>query len=308
MKALVTGGAGFIGSNLVQFLVNKGHGIVVLDDLSTGHQKNLKPFPSVTFVKGDVRNLETVKKAMAGCDTVFHLAANISNVKSIEFPRFDAEVNILGTLNIVEAVKELKVKNLIYSSSAGIFGEPYYQPINEDHPCNPVSPYGVGKWAAEKEVLCLSKMYGFRAVCLRYFNVYGINQRYDAYGNVIPIFITHILKGEPISIYGDGEQTRDFVHVSDLAQANLTVAEKNHVEGTFNLGFNQAVTINQLVQILREIMPEKITVIRTNPRPGDVRHSLADTSRANKVFGYKPQTNLKEGLQSYIEWFRTLYT
>ncbi len=306
MKALVTGGAGFIGSNIIRLLVAKGHDVVVLDDLSTGREENLKPFPNITLVKGDVRNLESVKKAMTGCDTVFHLAANISNVKSIELPRFDAEVNILGTLNVIESMKSCSVKTIIYSSSAGIFGEPHSQPMGEDHPCNPVSPYGVGKWAAEKQVLCLGKIHQFRAVCLRYFNVYGINQRYDAYGNVIPIFVTRILKGEPISIYGDGEQTRDFVHVSDLAVANLKAAEETHVQGTFNLGFGKAVTINKLVQILKEIMPEKITPITEAPRPGDVKHSLADTSRANKVFGYQPQTNLKEGLKSYIEWFRTL--
>lgn len=306
MKALVTGGAGFIGSNIIRLLVAKEHDVVVLDNLSTGREENLKPFPSITLVKGDIRNVETVKEAMAGCDTVFHLAANISNVKSIEYPPFDTEVNIIGTLNVIEAMKSCQTKTIIYSSSAAIFGEPYFQPISEDHPCNPASPYGVSKWAGEKQILCLGKIHKFRTVCLRYFNVYGINQRYDAYGNVIPIFVTHILKGEPISIYGDGEQTRDFVHVSDLAQANLTVAEKNHVEGTFNLGFSQAATINQLVKILREIMPEKITAITTDPRPGDVKYSLADTSRARKIFGYKPQISLKEGLRSYIEWFRTL--
>ncbi len=306
MKALVTGGAGFIGSHVVRLLSRRGHEVIVLDNLSTGCEENLKPFPRITFLRGDIGNLNLLKEAMAGCDTVFHLAASISNVKSIEFPHLDAEVNIMGTLNVLEAMKSCHVKTIVFSSSAGIFGEPRYQPIDEEHPCHPDSPYGVGKWAAEKHILCLSKIRSFRAVCLRYFNAFGVNQRYDAYGNVIPLFVARILKGEPISIYGDGEQTRDFIHVSDLASANLKVAEQNDVQGLFNLGSGQAVTINKLVAILKEIMPEKITALHTAPRPGDVRHSLADINRAKKVFGFAPQIDLGEGLRNYVDWFRTL--
>ena len=200
MRALVTGGAGFIGSNIIRLLTEKGAAVVAYDNLSTGYLKNLAPFSQVDFVEGDVTELDKLKKAMRGCDTVFHLAASIGNAKSIAFPREDSRINVLGTLNVAEAVRENGVKAVVYSSSAGLFGEPQYLPVDEKHPCEPDSPYGVSKMAGEKHLLCLGRLYRFRAVSLRYFNVYGINQRYDAYGNVIPIFVTKILKGEELTL------------------------------------------------------------------------------------------------------------
>ncbi len=304
MRALVTGGAGFIGSNIIRLLNEKGAAVVAYDNLSTGYLKNLAPFSQVDFVEGDVTELDKLKKAMRGCDTVFHLAASIGNAKSIAFPREDSRINVLGTLNVAEAVRENGVKAVVYSSSAGLFGEPQYLPVDEKHPCEPDSPYGVSKMAGEKHLLCLGRLYRFRAVSLRYFNVYGINQRYDAYGNVIPIFVTKILKGEELTIFDDGEQTRDFVNVRDIAAANVAAAENKDASGTFNLGSGKAVTINYLVNTLQKLVSGKMAVKYGPARPGDVRHSLADITRARQVLGYTPLQEIAEGLKDYLDWMR----
>jgi UDP-glucose 4-epimerase len=304
VRALVTGGAGFIGSNIIRLLTEKGSAVVAYDNLSTGYLKNLTPFPQVDFVEGDVTDLDKLKKAMRGCDTVFHLAASIGNAKSIAFPREDSRINVLGTLNVAEAVRENGVKAVVYSSSAGLFGEPQYLPVDEKHPCEPDSPYGVSKMAGEKHLLCLGRLYRFRAVSLRYFNVYGINQRYDAYGNVIPIFVTKILKGEELTIFDDGEQTRDFVNVRDIAAANVAAAENIDASGTFNLGSGKAVTINYLVNTLQKLVSGKMAVKYGPDRPGDVRHSLADITRARQVLGYTPLQDIAEGLKDYLDWMR----
>ena len=304
MRALVTGGAGFIGSNIIRLLNEKGAAVVAYDNLSTGYLKNLAPFSQVDFVEGDVTELDKLKKAMRGCDTVFHLAASIGNAKSIAFPREDSRINVLGTLNVAEAVRENGVKAVVYSSSAGLFGEPQYLPVDEKHPCEPDSPYGVSKMAGEKHLLCLGRLYRFRAVSLRYFNVYGINQRYDAYGNVIPIFVTKILKGEELTIFDDGEQTRDFVNVRDIATANVAAAENKDASGTFNLGSGKAVTINYLVNTLQKLVSGKMAVKYGPARPGDVRHSLADITRARQVLGYTPLQEIAEGLKDYLDWMR----
>ena len=188
MRTLVTGGAGFIGSNIVRLLVESGHAVTVLDDLSSGFRKNLEPFPSVALMEGDVRDAEAVAEAIAGAEMVFHLAASVGNKRSIEHPVRDSEVNVIGTLRVLEAARHAGVRKVVYSSSAGIFGELRTLPIREDHPVEPDSPYGASKLAAEKLCLAYGRLYGIEAVSLRYFNVYGVNQRYDAYGNVIPIF------------------------------------------------------------------------------------------------------------------------
>ena len=190
------------------------------------------------------------------------------------------------------------------SSSAGIFGELKTLPIAEDHPVDPDSPYGVSKLAAEKLGLAYAKLYGMEVVCLRYFNVYGPNQRFDAYGNVIPIFVFRILAGEPITIFGDGEQTRDFVNVRDVVQANLKAAAAKGVSGAFNTGSGTRISVNDLVKTLQTVMPERIEVIHTDPRPFDVRDSLADISAASRAFGYLPAVKMADGLREYTEWAR----
>ena len=305
MKELVTGGAGFIGSNIVEFLLGQGHEVTVLDNISSGYRTNIELFPAARFVEGDIRNPQHVANAIQGADTVFHLAASVGNKRSIDHPYDDAEINMMGTLNVLIAARDAGIKKVVYSSSAGIFGELKTLPIAEDHPIDPDSPYGSSKLAGEKEVLAFSKIYGMSNVCLRYFNVFGPRQRFDAYGNVIPIFAFKMLRGEPITIFGDGEQTRDFINVKDVVQANYKSALATDTWGAFNLGSGTRVTINHLVELLQEVSGLKATVEHGPLRPGDVRHSLAEISAIRQAVGFEPEVEFVEGLREYMDWAKT---
>ncbi|MBI5034838.1 MAG: SDR family oxidoreductase [Chloroflexi bacterium] len=302
MHALVTGGAGFIGSNIVKHLLAEGHRVTVLDNLLSGYRQNLDPFPQVEFLEGDVRDAVIVERAMQGVEVVFHLAASVGNKRSIEHPLEDSEINVLGTLRVLEAARRNGVRKVVFSSSAGIFGELKTIPIREDHPVEPDSPYGASKLGAEKLCLAYAKLYPLECVCLRYFNVYGENQRYDAYGNVIPIFAHKILQGEPITIFGDGEQTRDFVNVRDVVQANYKAAMARGVSGAFNIASGTRITINRLAEWMCEASHGLVPIQHGSPRPGDVRHSLADISAASLAFGFAPTVDLREGLADYMTW------
>ena len=273
-----------------------------MDDLSSGYKENL--LPEAQFIKGDVRDQGIVDKAMAGCSVVFHLAASVGNKRSIDDPLTDASINLIGTLNVLEAARKNRVQRVVFSSSAGIFGELKTLPIAEDHPQDPDSPYGTSKLAAEKMCLVYNKLYGMRNVCLRYFNVYGLNQRYDAYGNVIPIFANRILKDESLTIYGDGEQTRDFVNVDDVAAANIAAAFSPDACGVFNIGSGTRVTINELARLIQEAAGIEVGKEFAPPRLGDVRDSLADIRAAQNAFGFYPQVELEQGLAEYMEWIK----
>jgi len=301
MNALVTGGAGFIGSNLVRLLLDRGHQVTVLDNLSSGHQVNSKGLP-IRFVEGDVRDPAAVAKAIDGSDAVFHLAASVGNTRSINHPVEDSEINVIGTLRILEAARAAKVRKVVFSSSAGIFGELKTMPIYEDHPVEPDSPYGASKLCAEKLCLAYSKLHGLETMCLRYFNVYGVNQRYDAYGNVIPIFAHRLFAGEPLVIFGDGEQTRDLVNVRDVAEANYRASQISGAWGAFNVASGTRVTINHLASLMREVTGIPAKIEHGPPRPGDVRHSLASVQKARDTFGYDPKVPLREGLVEYLSW------
>jgi len=303
-QALITGGAGFIGSNIARLLLERGHEVVVLDDLSSGYRDNLAHIPSVRLVEGDVRDREAVDRAMAGCEVVFHLAASVGNTRSIEHPLLDSEINVIGTLTVLEAARRHGLRKLVFSSSAGIFGELKTLPIAEDHAVEPDSPYGASKLGAEKLCLAYAKLYPLECVCLRYFNVYGVNQRYDAYGNVIPIFAHRMLRGLPLTIYGDGEQTRDFVNVRDIAEANYGAAMSRGVSGAFNIASGTRVTINALVTLMIAASGLTAQVEHGPPRKGDVRHSLADISQARARIGFDPKVDLASGLSEYLRWAR----
>jgi len=304
-RVLVTGGAGFIGSNIVRLLGQEtGATIVVLDNLSSGYRRNLDG-QAVTFVQADVRDASAVREAMTGCDTVFHLAASVGNTRSIDDPIQDSQINVLGTINVLEAARHGGVGKVVYSSSAGIFGELKTLPIREDHPIEPDTPYGASKLCGEKLCLSYAKLYPMDCVCLRYFNVYGVHQRYDAYGNVIPIFAHRLLNGEPITIYGDGEQTRDFVNASDVAYANVRAAQAAGVSGAFNIASGTRITINRLAELMRAESGLNGTINHAPPRKGDVRHSLADVSAAAEAFGYRPTVELETGLHEYMTWARS---
>jgi UDP-glucose 4-epimerase len=301
-RALVTGGAGFIGSNIVALLLERGHAVTVLDDLSSGHRSNLDPFPAVRLIEGDVRDAAAVAQAVDGADVVYHLAASVGNTRSIEHPLIDSGINVMGTLTVLEAARASGVRKVVFSSSAGIFGELKTLPIAEDHPVEPDTPYGASKLGAEKLCLAYAKLYPLECVCLRYFNVFGVNQRYDAYGNVIPIFAHRMLRGQPITIHGDGEQTRDFVNVRDVAEANYRAGESRGVSGAFNVASGSRVTINHLVRLMAEASGLTPDVVHGPPRPGDVRHSLADIGQARARLGFSPTVDLADGLTEYLQW------
>lgn len=304
MKALVTGGAGFIGSNLVKTLVQQSNEVVVLDNLSSGYRKNISGL-DIEFVEGDIRDSHLLEKIMKQVDVIFHLAASVGNKRSLDNPYLDADINVRGTLCVLEAARQHQVKKIILSSSAGIFGELKNLPIKEEHPIEPRTPYACSKLYAEKIALAYADLYGIEAVCLRYFNVYGPHQRLDPYGNVIPIFVFKMLRNEPLTIFGDGEQTRDFVNVQDVIQANIKSAKVPGLTGAFNIASGTQITINQLMHDLMSIADLQPIIQYHAPRPGDVRDSLADISAANTAFGYTPQTSLKKGLEEYIKWART---
>lgn len=302
MKTLVTGGAGFIGSNIVKQLLLDGHEVTVLDNFSSGYRSNLAPFPDVHLIEGDIRNEATVAEAVNGVEVIFHLAASVGNKRSIDHPLLDADINVMGTLKVLEAARKAGVRKIVASSSAGIFGELKTMPIKEDHPIEPDTPYGSSKLCMEKECLAYAKIYDIEAICLRYFNVYGPNQRFDAYGNVIPIFAFKMWRGEPISIFGDGEQTRDFINVQDVVQANIKAAMTHGLSGAFNTGSGTRITINNLVELLQKAAGLKPEVQYREPRPGDVLHSLADISSARNAFGFNPIVSFDLGLSEYMAW------
>ena len=306
MKTLVTGGAGFIGSNIIKLLSQEGCEITVLDNFSTGYEENLEPFKQLKIIRGDIRDSQAVAEAVKGAEVVFHLAANIGNVKSLQDPITDSDVNVLGTLKVIEAARKSGAKKIVYSSSAAIYGEPKKMPLNEEHPVSPDSFYGVSKLAAEKHCLCWAKIYNIDTVALRYFNVYGINQRYDAYGNVIPIFTTRLFKKEPLIIYGDGEQTRDFVNVVDVARANILAAKAKGLSGAFNVGSGKSLTVNELAAMIQEASGISTEVKHVSERKGEVKHSLADISSAKSALSYEPSIDIKSGLSEYVAWIKNL--
>lgn len=304
MKVLVTGGAGFIGSNLVHALLAASHSVTVLDNLSSGYRSNLEGLAGVRFVHGDIRDGNAIAHAMEGAEAVFHLAASVGNKRSIDSPVEDAEVNVLGTVRVLQAARRAGARKIVFSSSAGIFGELKILPIREDHPCEPDTPYGSSKLGAEKECLAHAKQFGLESICLRYFNVYGPNQRFDAYGNVIPIFAFQMLQGKTLTVFGDGEQTRDFVNVQDVVHANLKALEANGVTGAFNIASGNQITINRLIALLREASSIQPTVVYGPKRPGDVLHSIADISAARRQLGYSPAVDFTSGLRQYMQWAR----
>ena len=301
MKALVTGGAGFIGSNVVKVLLNHQWHVRVIDNLSSGYKCNLQGL-DIDFRRGDIRDIVFVEEACRNMDVVFHLAANVGRQKSLNYPQTDSEVNVLGTINVLEGMRKHSVPKMIYSSSAAIFGELLTPEIAEDHPQNADSPYGVSKLAAEKMILAYQGIYGIQCVCLRYFNIYGINQRYDLYGNVIPIFAQRLLEGASLTIYGDGTQTRDFLNVRDVARANRMAATGDK-SGVYNLGSGSSITIQELAEKMLAISGGHSPITYLPRRPADVSHCKANASKIDRELGFRASIPLDSGLQEYWNWF-----
>ena len=307
-RVLVTGGAGFIGSHLVDRLVSESFEVVVLDDLSSGRIENLKHHldnGDIVLVRGDVRNKDIVWKVVKGVDVVFHLAAVVSVPVSVENPVLVEGVNVGGTLNVLRACVDLGVKRFVFAGSCAVYGEGHGVPRCEDDVLDPISPYAVSKLAGEFYCRVFYRVYGLETVVLRYFNVYGPRQVYGPYSGVISIFINRLLRGEPPVIFGDGNQVRDFVFVEDVVEATLlAMFSKNAVGGVFNVGSGRCTSVNELAKLLIELMGVDVEPVYSDPRPGDIRYSCADISRAKEVLGFEPKVSLKEGLLRTIEWFK----
>ena len=308
---LVTGGAGFIGSHIVERLVQEGQHVRVIDNLSTGKWENIEPFlEEIEFIEGDIRDLELVRKAMDGVDYVLHQAAVPSVPRSVKDPVTTNSVNVEGTLNILIAARDAGVKRVVYASSSSVYGDTPVLPKHEDMKPQPRSPYAVSKLAGEFYCQVFYHVYGLETVVLRYFNVFGPRQDPESqYAAVVPKFIAALLRNEPPTIFGDGEQSRDFTYVENVVEANLlaTQAKGPDVAGqVFNIACGTRITINKLAQMLAEIIgvdPE-LKPHYAPPRPGDVRHSLADISKAQKLLGYKIKVDFERGLQKTVEWYR----
>lgn len=303
MKALVTGGSGFIGSNVTRMLLEKGIEVRVYDNLSSGYFENIKDF-DVEFVQKDILDTEAVNEACKGVDVVFHLAASVGRQRSIDNPQLDSQINLIGTVNVLEGMRLNGVKRIVYSSSAAMFGELLTPEIDESHPQNADSPYGVSKLAAEKMILAYTGIYDIQAICLRYFNIYGVNQRYDLYGNVIPIFAHKLFAGEPLTIYGDGTQTRDFVNVRDIARANLMAGLSDIPTNYFNMGSGSSITINRLAEMMQDISGIHTGIQYLPKRKADVLHCKANATKVLDTMGFKAEVSLEEGLVQYIDWYR----
>jgi len=305
MNALVTGGAGFIGSSVVRELLANGHKVTVIDNLSSGYKSNIEGL-DVEFVQGDILDKELVDNLTKGKDVVFHLAASVGRQRSIDNPVLDAQINLIGTTNILEGMRKNKVGRIVYSSSAAIFGELKTTVIDEGHPQDADCPYGVTKLAAEKQILAYSGLFGFTAVCLRYFNVFGVRQRFDAYGNVIPIFANNAYKVIPLKIFGDGEQTRDFICASDVAKINYLAGTKKDISTcVINLGSGITITINELAKMVKDYTGTNSEIIHLPERIGDVRHCKADITKLKTLLGYTPSVDFKGDLHKYLDWFKS---
>jgi len=307
-KILVAGGSGFIGSHIVDRLIEEDMEVIVLDNLYTGqlefieHQKDNKNFH---FVRGDVRNFNLVKHLVKDVDAVFNEAAVVSVPRSIEDPVLANEVNVGGALNLLKACLDSGVKRFVQASSASVYGNTRTLPISEDLPPKPISPYAVSELAAESYAKVFCTAYGLETVCLRYFNVYGPRQTFSPYSGVITIFVNQLLRNQQPIVFGDGEQTRDFVYVEDVVNANMLALTKKEVKGeVFNIATGVATTINKLVWNLQEIMSKKhLKPIHKPPRQGDIRHSYASIEKARKILEYEPKFSLKKGLTKLVEWY-----
>ncbi len=304
---LVTGGAGFIGSHIVEELLKRGEKVRVLDNFSTGKRENIAPFlKEIELIEGDIRESKIVKKAMKGVDYVLHQAAIPSVFRSIKDPITTNEVNVLGTLNILMAAKEARVKKVVYASSSSVYGDTPTLSKREDMKSFPLSPYALSKLAGEEYSKLFFSLYGLETIILRYFNIFGPRQDpASQYAAVIPKFISSLLNGERPTIYGDGKQSRDFTYISNAVRANLLAATLKIKEGVFNIACGKRITVNELVKGLNGIMNMNIEPLYTDPRPGDVRHSQADISRAGKVLGYKVEVDFEEGLKQTVDWFHS---
>ncbi|NSW78204.1 MAG: SDR family oxidoreductase [Chthonomonadetes bacterium] len=307
MKILVTGGAGFIGSHLTDRLVEMGHEVTVLDDLSTGREQNIAHLKGrIRFVRGSITDLPLLREVMQGVEVVFHQAALGSVPRSVEDPATTHEVNVTGTFNVLLAARDAGVRRVVYAASSSAYGDTPALPKVESMLPNPLSPYAVSKLVGEYYCQVFTRVYGLETVSLRYFNVFGPRQNPDSqYAAVIPRFITAALKGEPLTVYGDGEQSRDFTYIENVVQANLLAMESPAAVGkVYNVACGGRYTLNELIRQLQAILGRNLQVRYLPPRAGDIKHSMASIDAARRDLGYCIVVDFREGLRYTVEWYR----
>jgi len=309
MRFVVTGGAGFIGSNTVDELVRRGHSVVVLDDLSSGKEENLAESRNkITFIKGSITDIEVVRKAMHEAECVVHLAARTSVPRSVKDPIETNRINIDGTLNVLVAARDAKVKRVVFAASSSAYGESGTLPKVETMEPQPISPYGLTKYVGELYAQAFGRCYGLENLSLRYFNIFGPRQDPSSpYSGVLAKFCTAFLEDTQPVIFGDGEQTRDFTYVENAVQANLLACEAPHASGkVFNIGVGERFSLNQTVALLCKISGKNLEAKYDPPREGDIRDSQADISQAREFLGYEPKVGFEEGLRRTFEWYRAM--
>lgn len=315
MRILVTGGAGFIGSHIVQALIQNGHSPAVVDNLSSGSKKNIPG--EIPFYEVDVCNAEQLKNVFEEFqpEMVSHQAAQMSVSRSVREPAFDATVNILGLINVLDCAVNYGVSKFVFASSGGVLYGDVFEPAAEDHPANPISPYGISKWAGEKYLEFYSTEHGLKTVALRYANVYGPRQNPHGEAGVVAIFCRNLLSNQQITINGDGKYIRDYVHGADVAQANLLALEADLPDGfnTFNIGMGTPTDVNQLAENVFRLCQEKVREsgrddslpepVHGPARAGDLRSNLVDAGKARTILRWKPEFNLESGLKETVDWF-----
>jgi UDP-glucose 4-epimerase len=303
MKIIVTGGAGFIGSNIVDALIKEGHEVAVVDNLSTGREENVNA--SAQFFNADITDAEALENVFEDFrpEVIFHAAAQIDVRKSVDDPAFDAETNVIGSVNLFKLAVNYGVRRIVYSSTGGaLYGEPKTLPAAEETPIEPLSPYGVSKYCVENYLNYFQRLYGLERIILRYANVYGPRQDPLGEAGVVAIFTGKILKGEKPVIYGDGTQTRDYVYVDDVVRANLiAIAGK---EGIYNIGTGIETSVNELVSIFAKVLQAEISPQYTQARKGEVHRISLDGELAKKELGFAPKVSIEEGLKKTIEWYK----
>jgi UDP-glucose 4-epimerase len=307
-KYLITGGAGFIGSNLARKLVTQGADVVILDDFSTGKAENLDDVKDkVRVIEGDICDINVVRDATAGADYVLHHAAVVSVPRSVKDPLRTNEVNVDGTLNCLLAARDAGVKRFVFAASSSAYGDSEELPKREDMPPKPLSPYGVAKLVGEMYCKVFNDVYGLETVSLRYFNIFGpFQDPKSQYAAVVPIFITSLLAGKSPLVFGDGEQSRDFTFIDNAVQANLLAAKSVKAPGNvINVACGARFTLNRLIHDLKDLLGSSVDAKYTEPRTGDIKHSLGDITAARDLLGYNPEVSFEEGLKRTVDWFKT---
>jgi nucleoside-diphosphate-sugar epimerase len=306
--SLVTGGGGFIGSNMVRFLLAKGQKVRVLDNFETGKRENLAEVKAdIELIEGDICDMSAVKRAVDGADVVYHLAALGSVPRSMKDPATTHDVNVNGTFNVVMACRDAKVRRIVFASSSSVYGQSPVLPQHEGLPLAPISPYGATKAIAEIYLRSFYATYGLQSVCLRYYNVFGPRQDPTSqYAAAIPLFVSALMRNQSPKIFDDGEQSRGFTYIENVLNANWLAANAKETHGeAVNISTSNAVTVNTVVQTIGELLgKENIKPVYAPARPGDIKHSLADVTRAKELIGYEPLVTFEQGIAKAIDWYK----